>query len=567
MKRKYFIKIIVSSLFYVCNYSFSQDFTWIKKMGGPNSGDYCNGMVIDNQSNVITAGYFYGSADFDPGAGVFNLTSLGQSDSFISKLSPNGHFIWAKQLGGVSDVRITSLKLDNLGNIYVVGFFRETVDFDPGTNIFNITAVGIRDVFICKFDTNCNLIWAKSMGGTNNDRASSVAIDNLGNVYTLGSFFGTADFDPSSSIFNLIASGTAVDIFVSKIDSNGNFIWAKRLGGNDIDYGKSLTVDSVGKVYITGTFNYTADFDPSENVFNLVGSPTGSGFVCNLDSFGNFIWAKQFSGPNIMDVNTIALDSQGNIYTAGYFSESVDFDPGDNNYILNCTHSGGDMFISKLDNSGNFIWAKQMVGNSYNSTVYSLIIDEAQNIYSTGYFKGTVDFNPGVGISTRTSLPSWSIFVSKLDINGNYIWTNHLQGNGGDTGTSIALDNFGNVYTAGNFNSTISMINNILLPLPHITTYGDSDLDILILKTNGGSGLNLNNFDDENLNIYPNPNNGNFYIFSNQIGQKYHIRDTLGKIIHEGFLESYNSEIKLKEISKGLYFLCIENFNYKIIIK
>jgi hypothetical protein len=208
-----------------------------------------------------------------------------------------------------------------------------------------------------------------------------------------------------------------------------------------------------------------------------------------------------------------------------------------------------------------------MVGNSYNSTVYSLIIDEAQNIYSTGYFKGTVDFNPGVGISTRTSLPSWSIFVSKLDINGNYIWTNHLQGNGGDTGTSIALDNFGNVYTAGNFNSTISMINNILLPLPHITTYGDSDLDILILKTNGGSGLNLNNFDDENLNIYPNPNNGNFYIFSNQIGQKYHIRDTLGKIIHEGFLESYNSEIKLKEISKGLYFLCIENFNYKIIIK
>ena len=145
-----------------------------------------------------------------------------------------------------------------------------------------------------------NFKWAKQMGGTGADAGgSSVTVDAAGNVYTTGGFGGTADFDPGPGTYNLTSAGT-YDMFISKLDSSGNFIWAKQLGGTGADAaGASIAVDADGNVYTTGGFVGTADFDPGPGVFTLsaIGNfRTKASFVLKLDADGNFIWAKQTGG-------------------------------------------------------------------------------------------------------------------------------------------------------------------------------------------------------------------------------------------------------------------------------
>src|SRR5688572_9515122 len=143
----------------------------------------------------------------------------------------SNQWIWAKAMGGTEADRGQSIILDASGNIYTTGFFEGTADFDPGAGTFDLTAEGDQDIFITKSDNSGNFEWAISMGGTNNEVGYSITIDASGNIYTTGSFEGTADFNPGAGVFNLTSAG-GTDIFISKLDGAGNFIWAKAMGGS-----------------------------------------------------------------------------------------------------------------------------------------------------------------------------------------------------------------------------------------------------------------------------------------------------------------------------------------------
>src|SRR5690606_29098604 len=117
-------------------------------------------------------------------------------DIFVSKLDPNGNFLWAKQMGGTDNDQGISITVDTSGNIYTTGIFRNTVDFDPGAGVYNLTAVVGNDIFISKLDANGNFLWAKQMGSGGNTRSNSIVLDTNGNIYTTGIFQSTADFDP-----------------------------------------------------------------------------------------------------------------------------------------------------------------------------------------------------------------------------------------------------------------------------------------------------------------------------------------------------------------------------------
>ena len=193
-------------------------------------------------------------------------------------------------------------------------------------------------------------LWAKSMGGTSSDFANGIAVDSSGNVYTTGSFSGTADFDPGTGTADLTSAGSG-DIFVSKLDSSGDFVWTKSMGGMDYDEGRSIAVDSSGSVYTTGYFQGTADFDPSVGTANLTSTGSDQIFVSKLDSSGDFVWAKSMGGTSDDGGSSIALDLSGNVYTTGgYYSTTADFDP-DGAGTANLTNAGGyDIFVSKLEN-------------------------------------------------------------------------------------------------------------------------------------------------------------------------------------------------------------------------
>ena len=373
------------------------------------SSNYGQSVALDSSGNIYSTGMFAGTADFDPGAGIANMTSVGSNDVFVSKLDTSGNFVWAKSLGA-SDCY--SVAVDSFGNVYTAGFFYGTGDFDPGDGVISLTSASDADVFVSKLDTSGNYMWAKQFGGNSAEYGFEVAVDSSGNVYTTGNFISTADFDPGPGTANLTGGGA----FVSKLDTSGNYVWAKQFRGGARGY--EVAVDSSGNVYTTGELKGTADFDPGDGVANLtsvmsrdVPQNSEDVFVSKLDTSGNYMWAKRFGSSGTDNGNTVEVDSSGNVYTAGYFQRSIDFG------IANLRSVGStDVFVSKLDASGNGVWAKSFGGtNAALTRANNVSVDALGNLYATGSFQGTVDFDPGAGTAILGSSGVNSTFVLRLD--------------------------------------------------------------------------------------------------------------------------------------------------------
>ncbi|HAQ03406.1 MAG TPA: hypothetical protein DCQ88_01180, partial [Acidimicrobiaceae bacterium] len=363
--------------------------------------------------------------------------------------------------GGVSTyAHGYSVVVDSSGNIYTTGKFGSagagnvTVDFDPGPGTANLTPNGHYDAFVSKLDSSGDLVWAKSFGGGETEESLSVAVDSSGNVYTTGRFMATVDFDPGAGTEELTSVGTH-DVFVSKLDSSGNYVWAKNFGAVagmfSFNRGEAVAVDSSNNVYITGSFTGTVDFDPGPGTANLTASNNNKTFVLKLDSSGNLVWVKQIGSRT---VTSIALDSSGNVYTTGDFNGTADFDPGAGTTNLTQNGGGYDAFVSKLDSSGDLVWAKSF-GGSGSHSLYSnsVAVDSSGNVYTTGQLWSTADFDPGAGTTNLTSVSGTDVFVSKLDSSGDLVWAANFGGEGtsAEDGTSVAVDSSGNAYITGEF--------------------------------------------------------------------------------------------------------------------
>ncbi len=423
------------------------NFNWARNIGS-GSGEYPESITTDANGNVLSTGAYQGSADLDPGTGFSPVNANGSFDAYISKLDASGNFVWGKSLGGSANDVGHSIVADAAGNVYIAGYFTGMADFDTGAGTYTMVANGSTDIFILKLDGAGNFVWAKQIGAANNDDANSIVLDNAGNIYLTGTFDGNVDFDPAATTYTMVSQ--AIDIFVCKLDGNGNFIWAKQLGDVNNELAYSIAVDAAQNVYTTGYFFMSADFDPGAAVYNLTAVGTG-GFVSKLDASGNFVWAKAFSG-NGCTSKCIKLDNSNNVYTTGYFESTIDFDPGAATYTL-IPVGQSDIFVCKLDANGNFLWANSMGSTGYDRG-FSLAIDASQDVYSTGYFQGTVDFDPGSGTYTLTSAGSEDIFITKFTTAGSHAWTYKMGGVNYDQGSSISIDASYNIYTTGYFSGS-----------------------------------------------------------------------------------------------------------------
>jgi uncharacterized repeat protein (TIGR01451 family) len=371
----------------------------------------------------------------------------------VAKTDASGHLLWLKQVGGNAIDMIQAISTDSSGNVYVTGFFSNTVDFDPGPGINSLTSFGGYDVFVWKLDSAGNFIWVKQIGGAGDEYVWAMEIDESDNIYFTGAFEMLADFDPGPGVFNLaaFAPGTSIDIFVEKMDANGNFNWAKQLPGSPGSSNNAYAISArSGMIYCTGTFSDTLDFDPGPGVYNLVADPgpTGtSAFVTKLDTSGNLIWARDIhgTGSTICEAHAIKADSHGNVLTSGYFYGTVDFDPGPG--ILSLTYSGQgdwDSYVNKLDASGNLVWNKRMEGVTHSS----ITLDKEDNIYTTGSFtSGTPDLDPNAGVY---NLPCFmGSYISKLNYYGDFAWATCFSGAGLMYEGKIIVDSLDNIYLNG----------------------------------------------------------------------------------------------------------------------
>jgi gliding motility-associated-like protein len=419
-------------------------FSWAKNMGGSDA-DTGGDIAVDDDGNVYTTGYFRNTADFDPGAATFNLTSAGGIDIFITKVDPDGNLVWAVSFGNTGFDRGFGIAVDGDGNVYGAGYFQGTVDFHPGSGTANLTASNT-DTYVVKLDTDGNFIWARSVGNSGGDYGRAIAVDAAQNVYVMGEFQNTVDFDPGPGNAFLSETGpNGGDIFILKLDAAGNYAWAISHGGPSEDDARSIEVDAAGNVYSTGGFYATVDFDPGAGVFNLTSTGTDDVFISKLDLNGNFVWAKQIGSTAIERGQGLALDVSGNVYAAGHFNGTVDFDPGAGTF--NLTSVQHDAFIVKLDTDGDFVWAKSISGESFEE-IYTIDVDNDGDVYTGGKFYGVIDFDPGTGIF---NLDVFGDCIVKLDTDGNFEWAIAYTGTSNELGMAIVADNNNNVYVTGQF--------------------------------------------------------------------------------------------------------------------
>ncbi len=445
-------------LLLLVNHAYTQDLMWAKQIGeiGVDGGrEIPYDMAVDALGNVFVTGSFQGTVDFDPGPAIVSLSNsdFHTTDIFIAKYDTHGNYLWAISIGGESHDIGYALAVDQNANVYVIGSFRDTVDFDPGPGTANLFSGS----FMAKYDANGNYIWAKNMGCASLD----IGLDGNNNIYITGVFSGTVDFDPGSGVAIRTASNR--HIFLARYDSNGNYLWAKDMvakGQSLYPTSNSIAVDAIGNSYITGSFQATVDFDPGPGVADLtvMGKYPGEYdiFIACYDVEGNYKWAKSISGAGVEDFGYgIALDRSGSLYITGQFGGTADFDPGP--AVANLISNGDyDAFVAKYDISGNYLWARKLGGNDYNNDRGNAVTtDAAGNVLVTGYFSGTVNFDAGSGLSNLVSNGWEDIFIAKYNDSGSPLWAKSMGGKRDEYGKVLCLDRTGNIYITGTFTDSV----------------------------------------------------------------------------------------------------------------
>ena len=459
MKTNLLFILVLAALF--ASQAKSQNLTlgWAKSMGGTGH-DSGLSSTVDAMGNVYVTGLFMDTVDFDPGMGVSSLIAKGSRDIFVQKLDTSGDLIWVKSIGGFHSDRGNFITVDARGDVYITGYFMGTVDFDPGPGVNNLSAngaIGYSDIFVLKLDASGNFLWVKSFGETGSDWGNSLAIDEAGNVFVTGTFKNTINFDPDSGLSALSSKG-GYDIFVLKLDETGNLLWAKSMGGTGEDYGNFIALDETGNLYITGYFNDVVDFDPGSGITDLVSNGVRDIFLQKLNSSGNLLWVKSMGGINQDESWAVVTDLSGNIYLSGHFQGTENFDPDSGLTILS-SNGKSDIFVLKLNPQGNLIWAKSF-GGAGNDICLSIASDRVGNIYLSGAFQGTLDFDPDSGLIDFNLNENWDIFVLKLDSSGNLseaisIKEQDYEESHNDITYSLNVDPLGNVYIAGVFGDAV----------------------------------------------------------------------------------------------------------------
>ncbi len=384
--------------------------------------------------DLYVTGYFQGTVTL----GSTTLTTTVNNTSFVAKVDPNGNVLWAEQFGGLSGGAFTGIAVDTSGNVYLSGDFNGTQSFGGTT----LTHVGSGATgYICKVDPNGNFLWAQRFSDqTSGGYGRAMAVD--------------ANDDPYLAWYANPPTGTVG--FLTKYDPKGNTLWTQQLDSNATGVSPACVVlDTSGNAYVGGSgsqgnsVGFLAKYDPNGNPLwsqatprqiwaeAIYQDPTGKNYLYTSvwpttalpsdvqkwdAASGTVLWSEQLTSPSSVRPNAVAVDANGNVYLTGAFGGdangdlySLDFDPGPGNAILTSQAPGysSDVFVVKLDPSGNFLSAYDFGGNS-NSNSNGLVVDPSGNIYTAGSFGGTSNFDTGSQIVSLASTGSGnSLFVVK----------------------------------------------------------------------------------------------------------------------------------------------------------
>lgn len=509
---------------------------WVVQTQGGNSYTKPQDIAIDQNGNLITVGVFSGATDFDPGSGVYSENSNGSTTAYIQKLSASGTFEWVVPILPITTAtgKYTpkAVKTDAAGNVYMTGVSDGHLDYAAGSATQIVLGTYTNDdICVAKYDSAGNSLWAFRIGEWQHvESVNDIAIDASGNVYLTGTFDYIVDFNPDQNgTYVMTATGSTYDAFVCKYDTDGNFVWAKRIGGTEYASVNAMAFNTAGELILAGSFRSTCDFDPdSATVLNLTANGSYDIFISALDTAGNLLWNKRIGNATTESVNDMDIDTSGNIYIGGYMKGTTDFDPGAGVYNISTAFASVfQLFLVKLDSQGNFIWALNMGGDD-DTYLESMACDEDGNVYCAGAFDGTIDFNPSAAIYNLISTTSSKTdgFVTKFTAAGNFNWGKSFGDDESERVYAIELFNY-KPYIAGSFSSLQMNIDGTV-----VSTNSTFNLKTFQAKL-GIVPSGINDTEKQLLITYPNPTTGTLYfnLEENYTRGTIYIYDLQGRIL------------------------------------
>ncbi len=433
---------------------------WVNGIGGAGSNSVPSGVISDNQNNIYITGTFQGTVDFDVSAATKNLTSNGNFDVYVAKYTTMGQLIWAVSMGGSGlDQESSNMAIDASGNITIGGLWdSSSMDVDPGPGVFNLQNSGGLDGFIVHLDGDGKFLWGKSIGSSGRDIIHKIATDKAGNVIAIGQFESTITIGNIS----LTSPGGGTNGLTAKFDPAGNLLWAVNIGQSGYNETRGIALDASDNVIISGAFNGNTNFNPLGTTQNA-NAGSSSTFVAKYTPLGMLIWVKSVAGPIVNNNTFLCVDSNNSVYLSAPFSSPLTFN---GSTVLNRTGSQ-DFFLAKFDSDGSFKWTKGIGGTSATTYNYGIIVSKDNYLYCSGYFTGSVDFNPSTGSNTLTSSRQ-DFFLAKYDTDGNYKYAFNAGNSGCDQtgGRNLTIDSNNDLLLVGSYCANVNFSATACAPYP-----------------------------------------------------------------------------------------------------
>jgi len=540
-----FLSLIINGL--------AQGVEWAHALGGEGN-DTATSLCTDNNSNTYYVARFAETMDTDPGIGE-NMITAQETDSYISKINPQGEHEWTLQLISDDDVYASTIKEFD-GNLFITGQFRGTTDFDPGAEEFLVSgpASSGLDIFLLKLSIDGDFEWVKTWGTDDGYGLSGLAIDSEENIYLGGAFDGSIDVDPGPG--EVVFSNSFGKAMLIKLDSNGDYIWSHFIGDPEVsvysyDRVISCDIDAEDNLIITGKLQGSFDYDLGEGE-EIYSNSESVSFVCKYDSDANLIWSRFIE--NYGDLGSCTLDNNGNVIVGGRFSGSVDFntDP-DAELFLQNSSDYWDIFVLKINSNGSFGWAVSFGGDNFPAEhCWALACDINNSIYATGAVCASGDLDPGSGEAPFSVDGLSDLFVTKFDQNGNYQWSYTAGGNeflvSDAQGIGLHVDPSGKAYVLGYYSNNIDFG-----PLSSGEFESAGSYDLFLIKIDE-SITSIAEMENSSVILYPNPTSSVLRLTSDHQIQKVEIFDQSGRLVHTQSMKHGNS-ISVKQLSPGNYIL------------
>lgn len=541
--------------------SYAQQFEWTNTYASTVDARGTN-IHNDGDGNVIIVGSFEDDIDIDG----TQLTSVNSKDLFVIKNDPLGNLNWHFQIQGDEVKKAEAVATDDMNNVFVVGDFEGTVNFDINNSNVSLTAgAGEKHGYICKLDQNGNFQWVQQIETDSEINIQDIDIYN-NDVFITGEFNGTTDFDPGAGnlTFNVNPGSTGsgnTNVFFAKYDNTGNVLFAKHLEGASYNYCSSIRVNQSGEIIIYGDFLGQIDADPDAvNQELIIGNSSAYDiFFAKYNAAGDFVWVKHLEDANAQTfASNLDVDASGNIIICGeLYGEDVDFGLGTGTSLLSQEGPMGyaDLFIAKYTGAGDLAWTNKLGGTGF---VAGLVTTFNDQVLVSGSFVDEIQFLDGnTTITNNSNVSGTSISMGIIDENGSSLWLDKLGNVNADLYARKFSHDGSDLYLTGFFNGSVDFSFD-----QSGNNYNSNGVnDVFLTKINPPTNLNVSEFENSSISVFPNPTTNRLNISIQ--GELKVVQTSIYSLEGRQLLErdKASTTIDISALPKGTYVLKIKTEN------